>query len=193
MFIGSSQVKKKKIGNIFQKEWSYELFGDINWQQRIQMIEDLHSISDSFPTIHHTIDLANKKLIQTSSYVWKVKGVYSQNILASKFDLFCEHVSMMHEKGYIHGDILVKNIIFNGTDYVLVDHEPSLSIKIADKLTLIATKPWIAIEDFLENKISQKTDLLCLEATRYKLFDKPFYHKFRALQLNKLVLHIRDN
>jgi hypothetical protein len=193
MFNGSSQVKKKKIGNIFQKEWSYELFGDINWQQRILMIEDLHSISNSFPTIHHALDLANKKLIQSSSYVWKDKGVYSQKILASKFDLFCDRITMMHEMGYIHGDILVKNIIFNGSDYVLVDHEPSLSINIADKLTLIATKPWISIDDFLENKITQKTDLLCLEATRYKLFDKLFYRKFRALQLNKFVLNIRDN
>lgn len=193
MFIGSSLVKKKKIGNIFQKEFSYELFGDINWQQRIQMIEDLHIISDNFPTTHHTIDLANKKLIQTAKYVWKDKGVQSPKILASKYDQFCDSINRMHELGYIHGDILVKNIIYNGAEYILIDHEPSLTIKIADKLSLIVTKPWIAMEDLGNNKITQKTDLLCLEATRYKLFDLPYYRKFRANQLSKFVLHFSDN
>ena len=189
----STLVKKSKKGNLFQKEWPYEIFEGNDWQQRIQQIEHLHSISVNFPSIRHTIDESNKKLIQTAKYVWKDKGVQSPKILTSKYDQFCDSINRMHELGYIHGDILVKNIIYNGAEYVLIDHEPSLSIKISDKPYLIATKPWIAMEDFLENKITQKTDLLCLEATRYKLFDKPFYHKFRALQLNELVLNIKDN
>ncbi len=189
----STLVKKSKKGNLFQKELSYEIFEGNDWHQRIQQIEHLHSIGVNFPSIRHTIDESNKKLIQTAKYVWKDKVVQPPKILASKYDQFCDSINRMHELGYIHGDILVKNIIFNGTEYVLIDHEPSLSIKISDKPYLIVTKPWIAMEDMENNKITQKTDLLCIEATRYKLFDLPYYRKFRVLQLNKLVLHIRDN
>lgn len=188
----STLVKKSKKGNLFQKEWSYEIFEGNDWHQRIQQIEHLHSIGVNFPSIRHTIDESNKKLIQTAKYVWKDKGVQSPKILTSKYDQFCDSINRMHELGYIHGDILVKNIIYNGAEYVLIDHEPSLSIKIADKPYLIVTKPWIAMEDMENNKITQKTDLLCLEATRYKLFDLPYYRKFRANQLSKFVLHFSD-
>ena len=57
----STLVKKSKKGNLFQKEWPYDIFEGNDWHQRVQQIEHLHSISVNFPSIRHTIDESNKK------------------------------------------------------------------------------------------------------------------------------------
>ena len=84
----------------------------------------------------------------------------------------------MHKHGYVHGDILRKNILFDGCKLMLVDHELSL----VDKKELRVTFPWVAQEDLIQRNVSRKTDLICIEASELRLFDYEKYRKFRVFQ-----------
>jgi tRNA A-37 threonylcarbamoyl transferase component Bud32 len=88
----------------------------------------------------------------------------------------------MHQCGYVHGDILLKNMIFDGVRIRLIDHE--LSLKHESQLR--ATYPWICLNDLSVGKITFNTDMLCLKATALRLFNYQAYVEFRKLHQLKL-------
>ena len=95
----------------------------------------------------------------------------------------------MHKYGYVHGDILRKNILFDGCRLRLIDHE--LSLVIGKELRI--TFPWVAPEDLIQRNVSQKTDLICMEAMGLRLFDYEKYSKFRVYQTELITECIKSN
>ena len=83
----------------------------------------------------------------------------------------------MHSCNYVHGDILMKNIIFDGNNFRLIDHEMILNFK----GHLRVTYPWIDAKDLRTGKITTATDKICIEATELRLFDKIGYDNFRTI------------
>jgi len=57
-----------------------------------------------------------------------------------------------------HGDILKRNAIWNGTNFVLIDWEPLLEYGIPPNILFKSTKPYIASTDLANSKISISTD-----------------------------------
>jgi len=88
----------------------------------------------------------------------------------------------MHLVGYIHGDILKKNMIFDGCRIRLIDHE--ISLKQGGNLRV--TYPWVSIEDLETENISYKTDHICIKASELRFFDDEKYKKFRDTQQQAL-------
>ena len=88
----------------------------------------------------------------------------------------------MHLYNYIHGDILLKNIIFDGLNFRLIDHELQLIYK--NKIQV--TYPWVDIDDFVNRSISVRTDMICMRATFLRLFDFDKYVQYRLDRINNL-------
>ena len=91
------------------------------------------------------------------------------------WNVFKEEINNIHQCGYVHGDILKKNIFFYGKNLRFIDHEISLFVK----NQLRATFPWISVEDLKMQNLTKKTDEICLLATELRLFDFTAYAEYR--------------
>lgn len=63
-------------------------------------------------------------------------------------------------RGLPHGDINVKNVIWSGQEFVLIDWEPLLEIDLGDVVLLRGTRPYISVRDRLRSSLTKDTDKL---------------------------------
>ena len=175
---------------IFFKKFQILSFGDSDWLDRIEKQKYLQEYSNNFPQINYQLNESDNSLIQQIPKVRKFNfGKERVNFKIRFFDEFCLAVNYMHELNHVHGDILMKNVIFNGKELVLIDFEPSLKIKnTSNKEVLKVTYPWIHIDDLKLGNITTKTDVLCLHALELYIFDKYEYYNFRENQMKKLQM-----
>lgn len=123
----------------------------------------------SFPKIQ--FEVQENEIIQKCQWVNRVRMPDNNGTL---LDLLCDlknEISFMHQHGYIHGDILLKNICFDGQKLMLIDHE--LNLHKGNKL--LCTYPWIDPHDLLSRRLTEKTDWLCFEATSLRLLNMEKY------------------
>ena len=95
---------------------------------------------------------------------------------------FKKEISFLHNEGYVHGDILLKNIVYDGIRLRLVDHE----IRLKEGNRLRFTYPWVALSDLHRGEITIDTDQICLKATELRLFDNSKYLEFRRACIEQL-------
>jgi hypothetical protein len=150
--------------------------------KRIELQMYLSQNSPIFPVLK--FDITEEIILQKSEFIKKQPWPKDRVVLRYFWDEFKKEIDKMHLVGYIHGDILKKNMIFDGCRIRLIDHE--LSLKQGNKLRV--TYPWVSIEDLEKENISYKTDYICMKATELRFFDYPQYKKFRETQQQKLVL-----
>ena len=143
---------------------------------RIALMKKLSKVSPIFPKFH--FEIQEKTIRQYSEPIKSCKWPEEKTILKKLWIEFKNEISNLHKQDYVHGDILKKNIVFDGLRLRLIDHE--LSLVIGNELRV--THPWVAIEDLINRAVSRKTDLICIKATELRLFDYDRYIKFRILQ-----------
>jgi serine/threonine protein kinase len=114
-------------------------------------------------------------IIQTCDWVNQVKMPSDRSALIDLLNDLKFDISIMHEHGYIHGDILLNNICYDGQKLVIIDHELSLY----GRNRLRCTYPWIDLQDLRSGQLSPKTDWLCFKATNLRLLDANAYRQFR--------------
>jgi len=61
-----------------------------------------------------------------------------------------------------HGDIVKKNVLWNGSNFVLVDWEPLLEYGAEPAIFFKSTKPYISRLDIKNSKITSNTDKIAL-------------------------------
>lgn len=141
---------------------------------RIALMKQLSKVSPIFPKFHFEIE--KKTIRQYSEPIKSFKWPEEKTILEKLWKEFKNEIYNMHKYGYVHGDILRKNILFDGCRLRLIDHE--LSLVIGKELRI--TFPWVAPEDLIQRNVTQKTDLICMEAMELRLFDSEKYTKHRT-------------
>ena len=151
---------------------------------RIALMKQLSKVSPIFPKFHFEIE--EKAIMQYSEPIKSFKWPKDKNILKKLWKQFKNEIYNMHKYGYVHGDILRKNILFDGCRLRLIDHE--LSLVIGKELRV--TFPWIATEDLQSIDVTQKTDLLCIKATELRLFEYNAYKQFRKEQQATIKTYI---
>jgi hypothetical protein len=154
---------------------------------RVALMKQLSEVSPIFPKLHFEIN--NKRIKQTSVPIKSYKWPDDKNDLENLWKEFKNEIFTMHKYGYVHGDILKKNILFDGDRLRLIDHELSLVIS----RELRVTFPWVATEDLIHGHVSQKTDLICIKASELRLFDYEKYRKFRVFQRELITAGIKSN
>ena len=133
-----------------------------------------------FPRIF--IEIKNNEIIQYCEVLRKVPININGNRLKQTWLDFEKEIETMHLYNYIHGDILLKNIIFDGLNFRLIDHE----LQLIDKNKIQVTYPWVDIDDFVNRSISVRTDTICMRATFLRLFDFDKYVQYRLDRINNL-------
>jgi hypothetical protein len=148
--------------------------------KRIELQKYLSQNSPIFPVL--TFDITEKSILQKSEIIKKHPWPKDKELLKHFWDEFKIEIEKMHLVGYIHGDILKKNMIFDGCRIRLIDHE--ISLKQGGNLRV--TYPWVSIEDLETENISYKTDHICIKASELRFFDDEKYKKFRDTQQQAL-------
>ena len=153
---------------------------------RIALMKKLSKVSPIFPKFH--FEIQEKTIRQYSEPIKSFKWPEEKTILKKLWIEFKNEIYNMHKYGYVHGDILRKNILFDGCRLRLIDHE--LSLVIGKELRV--TFPWVAPEDLIQKNVTQKTDLICIEAMGLRLFDYEKYKKFRVFQTELITTGIKS-
>ena len=148
--------------------------------KRIELQKYLSQNSPIFPVL--TFEITEESILQKSEIIKKQPWPKDKELLKYFWDEFKIEIEKMHLVGYIHGDILKKNMIFDGCRIRLIDHE--LYLKQGNKFRV--TYPWVSIEDLQSENISYKTDQICIKATELRFFENEKYKKFREIQQQKI-------
>jgi len=153
--------------------------------QRVDLQKYLSQNSPIFPVLK--FDISEKSILQKSEVIKKYPWPKDKE-LEPFWKEFKKEVGKMHKIGYVHGDILKKNLIFDGSRIRLIDHE--LSLKQEGKFRV--TYPWVDVEDLKTGVITFKTDHICIKSTELRFFDKLEYKKYRETQQQNINLIIHQ-
>lgn len=160
-------------------KWHVKYLSESNEQAnvRVALMKQLSASSPIFPEFQFVFE--NNGITQYARHIDAHNWPDDINLLRMLWGDFQTAIFDMHDHGYVHGDILKKNIVYDGTRLRLIDHE----LVLFHKNQLRATYPWIAPEDFIAKQLTSKTDLICLKATALRLFDDVKYKEFRMEQV----------
>ena len=148
--------------------------------KRIELQKYLSQNSPIFPVL--TFEITEESILQKSEIIKKQPWPKDKEVLNHFWNEFKKEIEKMHLVGYIHGDILKKNMIFDGCRIRLIDHE--LSLKQENKFRV--TYPWVSVDDLKTGNISFKTDHICIKATELRFFEHEKYKNFRGIQQQKI-------
>lgn len=147
-------------------------FSEVNLR-RAELQVYLSEKLSCFPKIQ--FEVQEKEIIQNCQWVKRVKMPDDKGALVDLLDELKNGIRFMHQHGYIHGDILLKNICYDGQKLVLIDHE----LNLYERNKLLCTYPWIDPQDLLSRRLTEKTDWLCFEATSLRLLNTEEYRLMR--------------
>jgi len=140
------------------KVWPLDLF-DHHWDCLLTRIKEIERLGGEFASIKkHKFSLQRDSLtlctdfIERKSFPVGGKAILALNRLAADLDDINQHIP--------HGDILIRNAIWNGNHFILIDWEPLLEYGVAPKVLLRSTVPYVSTFDLNSSKISSKTDKL---------------------------------
>jgi serine/threonine protein kinase len=161
---------RKIITNIFEKEWFIppaQRFPNLN--RRIHLIEKCASLSlQSVPLITHSWE---SEVLRQRMPLFIPKSLSGQRKERIRHHLLClaNDIDVFHHMGLIHGDIHPKNLIYTGSNLILVDFEPIIEYSMGSLRFYCSTPPWIAHEDLKNKKLSFLTDRIGFMHTAMKL------------------------
>jgi len=163
-------------------KWNVKHLSESNEEAitRVSLMKRLSSISPIFPELKFVIE--NNSITQYAKHIEAHKWPEDLTLLRTLWEDFKTEIIKIHQLGYVHGDILKKNIVFDGTRLRLIDHE----LVLFHKNQLRASYPWISPEDYISKQLTLTTDLICLKATELRLFDEQKYKEFRIEQMEIL-------
>ncbi len=154
--------------------------------RRAELQVNLSEKLSCFPKIQ--FEVQENEIIQKCQWVKRVKIPDDKVTLLDLLNDLKNGIRFMHQRGYIHGDILLKNICYDGQKLVLIDHE--LDLYRGKKV--LCTYPWIDSQDLQSRRLSERTDWLCFEATSLRLLNIEEYRLMRK-RCEKLIGCITNN
>jgi serine/threonine protein kinase len=141
-------------GWFYQRHRKEDLL-DPDWEHRVRCIEACTK-SWAYPT-RFTDDgtwliRAMKKLPKGSRKIDRPTIEQSQQL--------ADQLQQLHAHGVIHGDVVAKNIHWDGQLVTLIDLEPSLTQLIGQRPCLMGTPPYIHPDDVQQRRLTERTDRL---------------------------------
>ena len=151
--------KNKILYKIYKKENLLDSAKDLDL--RLSQIVELSSSMNFIPEISYTYE--NDLLIMRQNKLAKDERLDKIEPFEKKLTLakeFAQSLDRIHAKGFVHGDINRKNIIYSKNNLFLIDFEPSL-LQIKDQTKQwMSTRPYRHHEDIQNNNITAKSDFL---------------------------------
>ena len=190
--------KNKILYKIYKKENLLDSAKEIDL--RLSQIVELSSSLKFIPKITYSYE--KDLLIMRQNKL--VKDVQLDQIepFEKKLTLikqFSKSLDLLHTKGFIHGDINRKNIIFSNGRLCLIDFEPSLLQLKNSAKQWMSTRPYIHSDDIKNKCITIKSDLLglsCFLNWFFILDNPPHYYVDECTEIinkSKLGLNPFEN
>ncbi len=157
---GVSEIEKRYPRDVL-------LVDDSSLSRRLSVIESVTAEQSTLPTTRFSWDGATLVLRQERvrptgrPSVGSVAANTALEELAVVLDQISERV--------VHGDIAMKNLLYDGRSLRLVDWEPALRQRRQGRETLLYTEPYLSINDRMNDRLSAETDKI------------GFYHVARRL------------
>ena len=148
--------------------------GELN---RAQLQSQLAIESSIFPSMQ--FQFSDRTITQNCEYIKSFSLPKDKDNIRALWSAFKIGVKEVHSKGYVHGDILFKNIVFDGTRLKLIDHE----IRMKEGTKLRFTYPWVSVTDLMRLEITIETDRICMIASELRLFNPKQYNDYRMKQI----------
>lgn len=142
--------------NIRVKFWTREMFAS-NFETFYSRLKILENIGGEFICIkkHKFIFHGNLIKLETE-FVEGINNPIGMQLI-DPLRRLANDLNKVNQ--YIpHGDILNRNAIWNGTNFVLIDWEPLLEYGVPPNIFFKSTKPYIASTDLANSKITTSTD-----------------------------------
>lgn len=121
--------------------------------RRIDLIEELSQRTGL--KIPRTIfEVEGEQLTYRQQRVQRASGVPTFGELRELSDSLDE----MTKSGFVHGDLNRKNILLSDRGLVVIDLEPSLLQSVNGSKRFMVTRPYVACDDLVKEKITSATD-----------------------------------
>ena len=104
---------------------------------------------------------------------------HNKSFLVNKLENLARDLNQITDCGFVHGDLNMKNILFDGKDFSIVDLEPSL-FQIKNKMKqLMMTPPYWSFNDIQNNTVSTESDKIGFFCFCCRVFNNKFFIKNR--------------
>ena len=100
---------------------------------------------------------------------------YRKTILLDKLSILATHLTKVMNLGFVHGDLNMKNIIFDGKKFVIVDFEPSLFQKKNRMKIIMMTPPYWSYNDIQNKDITFESDKIGFYCFCLRILNKRFF------------------
>jgi hypothetical protein len=138
------------------KYWPKEIFSNnlCNFNLRLKFLESLSGNFESFRE-HKFYNEGNLIKLETEFIEEKVGPIGNKSI-----DPLLKLANDLIEINQFipHGDILKRNVIWDGKNFVLIDWEPLLEYVVPPNIFFKSTKPYISSADLEKSKVTINTD-----------------------------------
>ena len=163
---------KKKYRKIYKEE---NLLGN-----KVDILNRVNFINNYSKEIH---SLASTSILKNDNiYDYQQEWIYnkpikdnSKNSLMNKLGQLAEDLSKMSDLEFVHGDINMKNILFNGDRFYVIDLEPSLFQYKKGNKQLMMTIPYWSFNDIQNNTISVESDKIGFFCFCCRILNEEFF------------------
>ena len=102
-----------------------------------------------------------------------------KSILFDKLKILAKHLNQIYRLGFVHGDLNMKNIIFDGESFIVVDFEPSLFQWKNGIRKIMMTPPYWSFNDIQNKNITFESDKIGFYCFCLRILNNDFFIKDR--------------
>jgi len=176
------------VSTFHYKKWKLADLGTdkAKYTNRIKLI---HSLNGQFSCIREHQFTFDEEFLMLNSEFIKPCTTSNFNKTLSALEIFASELETINSLSLPHGDIVDRNIIWDGDRFVLVDWEPLLEYGIAPNVFFKSTKPYISKLDLENFSISSNTDKIAFYYfSRKKLFGWFITNPLEVLHLENYLV-----
>ena len=112
-----------------------------------------------------------------------------KSILFDKLKILAKHLNKVSTLGFVHGDLNMKNIIFDGESFIVVDFEPSLIQRKNGIKKIMMTPLYWSYNDIQNKTITIESDKIGFYCFCLRILNNDFFIKDRI----KITLKRQNN
>jgi hypothetical protein len=130
---------------------------DFDKEKLINRVSLINKLSNSVPNFKkHTFSIARENITLHTN--WVGRRAPDAASFGKPLDQLALSLDAISERGLVHGDINLKNVIWDGCNWIVIDWEPILEYTYKNTKVLMATKPYIYSGDIKTFELTNKTD-----------------------------------
>lgn len=150
----------KRLKNLFNKKINLKSLccSTEELHKRLELINYISNINSNMCTARTRVFINEDVIEYEQEFISKQSTKKIKELKPYLYELANTLESFL-QNNFIHGDLVKRNILFNGTNYKIIDFEPCLCrINRLNNEVMTFTPPYISEVDLFDKKLSYRTD-----------------------------------